>query len=607
MTRARLHGSPSRPVRLSADPKEVLRQGQTIRTERRLSLVTDLGADVGAPIIEDKLWLYAGFQWTRTAYDLERSLHLTSYDDDGIPSTDLEPIPGSVETFQATQNMFQGIAKLTWAANSTNRLDLVLNTAYPVSGGDGDYGINPQTGLPEIGTETSSYAVPLNGEYGAIAHEHLGDSINAVLKWSNDISREARLDTWLGWHRERGGRLPSDGSEIGSSSGLAGQSNVWYQLNHSLAEFEDVPECEADTQPDADPSMFVCPINDYRTGGPEFINEQEVNRAQARSIWTQLFEAAGHHVFKAGVNVEGQFYDHVKGYSGGRSVTEEDTDLWLDGAVYGYLTGPDEPVVLSKLENSSESTTFGGFVQDSWEIADLVTLNVGVRYDAQLLFANGDLAMSLMNQISPRVGVVYDPTKDGRAKVFANYGRYYEQVPLVMLDRYLTGEPFLFALRECTEPGVEDGDCFADGALIPHRRRAEPQLHRVGCRHGPGRPRSRGALGGRDRAGRRIRGHGARPSGPHLRQALAEPHDRRHEPRRGQHLLLRQPRPWHRIGLSRGRAQLRRRHRPVHQDLLPDAGSRMRATPCRGCAATTAASSEPKTCSSTRIKTATSI
>ncbi|MDH5673876.1 MAG: TonB-dependent receptor [Myxococcales bacterium] len=455
------------PGALSGSPKGVQRVGQTIQTKRKLSLITDLGADVGAPIIYDKLWIYAGFQWARTAYDLERSLHTTSYDADGVPTTSDSAIPNTSESYQAIQNMYQGIAKLTWAADSHNRLDLTLNTVYPVSGGGGDFGINPLTGEPEIGTQNNSYAVPLNGEYGAIAHEYLGDSINSVLKWSSDINDDARLDTWLGWHRERGGRLPSDGSAIGSGNGLAGQSNVWYELNHSLAEFENVSACDADLDPMADPSMYVCPVNDYRTGGPEFINKQILNRAEARTIWTQLFEAGGHHVFKVGVNGEGQFYDHTKGYSGSRSITEFDVDWWLDGAVYGYLTEPGQPVVLDKLHNKSQSTSFGGFVQDSWDIVDEVTLNLGVRYDTQLLYANDQLAMALDNQISPRGGLVYDPTKEGRAKLFANYGRFYEKVPLLMLDRYLTGEPFLFALRECTEPGVAGGDCFDDAALIP--------------------------------------------------------------------------------------------------------------------------------------------
>lgn len=455
------------PGSLSGTPKRVLREGQTIETSRKLSLMTDLGADVSGPIVKDRLWFYAGAQWARTAYDLSRSLHTSSTGSDGETIRTL--IPESEQTFKAKQHMMQGFGKLTWDADKKNQFELSLNAVYPISGGGSNFGINPLTDLPEIGTASNGYEQPLNGEYGALAHEFLGDSINAVLKWSNEMSEDTRFDTWIGFHRERGGRLPADGSSIGSSSGLAGQTNVWYQLPHSLAEFETVPggACDADLADGADPSMFVCPVNDYRTGGSEFINKAAMTRVEGRTIWTQLVEAAGHHVFKAGLNAEGQFYKHTKGYAGGRSVVEYDQDLWLDGAVYGYLTAPGEPVVLSKLQNSSESMALGGFIQDSWEPLDGLTVNLGLRYDAQWLFANNQLAMALTNQLSPRAGVVYDPTKEGRAKVFANYGRYYEKVPLLMLDRYLTGEPLLFALRACDEPGVSGGNCFDDAASIP--------------------------------------------------------------------------------------------------------------------------------------------
>ena len=73
---------------------------------------------------------------------------------------------------------------------------------------------------------------------------------------------------------------------------------------------------------------------------------------------------------------------------------------------------------------------------------DKVTLNVGLRYDAQFLYgADGNLGLSLPNQWSPRVGVIYDFTESGRSKLFANYARYYENVPLDLADIALTGEP----------------------------------------------------------------------------------------------------------------------------------------------------------------------
>ena len=53
----------------------------------------------------------------------------------------------------------------------------------------------------------------------------------------------------------------------------------------------------------------------------------------------------------------------------------------------------------------------GGFLQDSWSIMDKVTLNAGLRYDTQSMYGTGgDLAFELGNQLSPRVGLIYDFT-----------------------------------------------------------------------------------------------------------------------------------------------------------------------------------------------------
>ena len=64
-----------------------------------------------------------------------------------------------------------------------------------------------------------------------------------------------------------------------------------------------------------------------------------LNRAEARTIWTQLIEGAGHHVLKAGINVEGQVYDHLKGYSG------EGFGGWLAVILWFFIS----PVVMFTL------------------------------------------------------------------------------------------------------------------------------------------------------------------------------------------------------------------------------------------------------------------
>jgi hypothetical protein len=446
------------PGALEGSRRRVLRQGETIVTEPKLLYMGDLGGDVGGPIVRDRLWFYAGFDWAESKYTLGRSLHRIVLDEQGAPVPGpaggnlTENIPGTEQTFVAQQDIFQGIGKLTWAPNTSNRVMLSVNGVYPVSGGNGKYGISPLTGQPEIGTESTVHATPLNGTFSALAHRFRGSSTNVLARWSSDLDeKRARLDTTLGYHHATGGRLPSDGSPIGGG-GLASLSNVWWLRNdpaHSITDFELVPNGACDA-PESDPSFVRCPVLDYHTGGPEDIDEQTMHRVQGRSMFTYLFEALGHHVFKVGVDLEFVRYDHLRAYSGARDFVEStDGSYFEDGRVYGYLTGPDQPVVLESMSNQSRSASIGGFIQDSWSIAERVTLNLGLRYDAQLLYAgDGSLAMALPNQWSPRAGIVYDPLGDGRAKLYTNYGRYYETVPLLMLDRYLTGEPLLFALRD---------------------------------------------------------------------------------------------------------------------------------------------------------------
>src|ERR1700712_1094910 len=85
---------------------------------------------------------------------------------------------------------------------------------------------------------------------------------------------------------------------------------------------------------------------------------------------------------------------------------------------------------------------------------------------------NGALAMTLPNQWSPRGGLVFDPTQTGRAKFYTNFARYFENVPLRMLDRYLSGEPLLQAARDpavCNplDPAQQKNECLSDAAVLP--------------------------------------------------------------------------------------------------------------------------------------------
>src|SRR5262249_265933 len=92
------------------------------------------------------------------------------------------------------------------------------------------------------------------------------------------------------------------------------------------------------------------------------------------------------------------------------------------------------------------------FLQDAWRVRPNLTLNLGLRYEAQFNpspdASNTTLVNQIQNfkfpsghtldptyipnntnQIAPRIGIAYDPFKDGKTVIRANGGIYYAQTP----------------------------------------------------------------------------------------------------------------------------------------------------------------------------------
>jgi len=66
-------------------------------------------------------------------------------------------------------------------------------------------------------------------------------------------------------------------------------------------------------------------------------------------------------------------------------------------------------------------------------------VNLGLRYDEQKVYkGDGTVAMDLKDQWAPRVGVSWDPLKDGSSKVYASAGRFYYNTPTDMNVRLFT-------------------------------------------------------------------------------------------------------------------------------------------------------------------------
>ena len=87
----------------------------------------------------------------------------------------------------------------------------------------------------------------------------------------------------------------------------------------------------------------------------------------------------------------------------------------------------------------------GLFVEDEWKLGPSLTLRPGVRYEQETLSGSLVHGFALKNNWAPRLGVVWDPTRTGNSRVFANYGRYYARVPNDLAARALSSDASITA------------------------------------------------------------------------------------------------------------------------------------------------------------------
>ncbi|WP_342379272.1 TonB-dependent receptor [Myxococcus stipitatus] len=474
------------PGSLEGNRKIVRSEGTVISGLNELKNLGDFGATLGGPIIKDKLWFFAGFTPSFTRYQHTRTLNALRLDPTtGETQTDssgfsiVDPIRGSDRQYYADNRTIQYMGKLTYLINQDHNVSLALNGTPTTTGGLGKLSINPQSGaLPGAITTRP-------GDFGQL--ETNANATALALKYAGAfMEKKVLVDATFGWFHQTASTLPADGSKLGSSQGLAGYSRMQYTTPRRLTVFEGLPAgqegaCDPVVVNAGTPDEEIherCPVTGYFVGGPGYMSDSTLDRYQINAKATYLLNALGTHVLKAGADAEFLSYDQLKAYGGGVYFAEGANygaangfgptynngqpysgNTVRDFRRYGYQASPDSPITQLTQQSKTTSTTVGGFLQDSWSIANRVTLNLGVRYDVQAMYGgDGELALIMGNQWSPRLGAIVDPFANGRTKFFVNYARYYEQVPLNMMDRAFPGERRYEARRAFAEPG-ESGGC----------------------------------------------------------------------------------------------------------------------------------------------------
>jgi hypothetical protein len=89
---------------------------------------------------------------------------------------------------------------------------------------------------------------------------------------------------------------------------------------------------------------------------------------------------------------------------------------------------------------TTSTSNYGVFLQDKWAVTPHLFINAGVRWELQdMRDINGDRAVFINDNVAPRVGVVYDWTGEGKSRLFASYGWFYQPLPLQLNSRVFGG------------------------------------------------------------------------------------------------------------------------------------------------------------------------
>jgi outer membrane receptor protein involved in Fe transport len=456
------------PGALVADEKEVATAARAIDREDNLANSFDVGAEVGGPIIRDKLWFHAGINPSFTFNDVTRTIQTqVDEDGDGVPDvnengfTVLEPLDSRKLEETTTRYYYSG--KLTGAVTPDHQGALAL------------------MGSPR----TDEYYSTVNGQESAGLFKDKRNILDTSVKWTSKFfDNKTQVDAVVGYHFDKSDNDPGTDDGNGSQflfERLGAQGTP--QAARSLSEFEafepgGVPdECMDGGAGDPYPGIINCPASNYRFGGVGFRESTKARRLSGILSLTQRVQAAGHHVFKGGVDVEDQFFDSSRIYTGGTWFRERpsasfgytyqeysffnrvdmsttdarECDLNFDGVIdpSEYCKAGDPTVA------SAETRNQGAYLQDSWSILPNLTVNGGVRYERQRLMAADEIvgkidpatgekiprtAFVLDGNWAPRIGVIYDPTKEGRSRIYGHYGRFYESIPMDIQIRAYGGE-----------------------------------------------------------------------------------------------------------------------------------------------------------------------
>jgi len=353
----------------------------------------DFGGELGGYLIQDKLWFFGAYNRTNRTDDVEVIRELTS------PGS---PAIGSVIPRDTDRDLFAG--KLTWRLTPNHTL---TGSVF------GDPGERKGPVFTIGGPEITWKGVR---EFG---------STDYVARYDGTFGNSTLVRAMYGRHQEKD---KTDGP---------GKSQAGF------GDFTVVPTAYSN--------------------GFWFFQDQEFSRDVVKVDLTQFL---GSHEIKLGGDYEavettnenwnggaGQRIYALPGAPSNGEVYYRHR-FFIDDTAPGY--NRDDPTtwtLAAPLFTKPRTTNLSFYVQDSWKVTRSFTLNVGVRWEQQDVQDRfEETAFELSDNWAPRIGFIWDVTGDGKSKLYANYGRFYENIPQDINIRAFGGEISCFCYNFSPDP-----------------------------------------------------------------------------------------------------------------------------------------------------------
>lgn len=126
---------------------------------------------------------------------------------------------------------------------------------------------------------------------------------------------------------------------------------------------------------------------------------------------------------------------------------------WSNGAcagLYGLAVVQDFSTILTKPASDYNHALFA---QDSWNVGRGLTLNLGIRIEKEYLPAPAGYNIKSINfdwsdKIEPRLGIAWDPMRNGKMKIFGSYGVVNDVMKLLLAQTSWGAQSF----EQCIYP-----------------------------------------------------------------------------------------------------------------------------------------------------------